>query len=395
MISTAFLEKSITVLLIMLLLLIIYYLINIGNTFIPDNSRIKFRNKKVLSVFIGLTGFFLLSYLLRRYTILSDTLYTIIFSSILAYLLNPIVNRLEKKGFKRGYSVLFLYVLILGAILILAFLVIPKASNEIKKLASDMPRYIENISTSFNSLYDEYYSAIGGLPDIIQTIQNSIRENLVGIESMIASGLRNFFFGLVNIFSKVISLVLTPILTFYFLVDKEYFLGKIKKLIPEKYKKKTLDLLREIDSSLSKFVRGKIMLAVSVGAATTIMLLILGIDFAIFIGVITTIGDVIPYIGPFIGFIPAFFFALVESPIKALWISIFFVLIQWAANNVLAPKILGGTTGIHPMVILFSIIIGGGLFGVLGMIFSVPAVAVGVILIDFAKKEIKDRRRSA
>ena len=392
MISEAFLYKSIIILLITLTFLIIYYLINIGNTFIPYSKRIRLKDKKILSVALGLLCFFVLYYLFKKYSILSDTLYTIIFSAILAYILNPLVNYLEQKGVKRVYGVLILYLIILGCIMILAFLIVPKSSREIKRLAVDMPKYIENISGGIDYLYDKYYLTIGGLPDIFQGVQQIVMENLIGIEEMVVNGLKNFFLALINVFSKVVSLILTPILTFYFLVDKEYFLNKIKKLIPKNQKQKTLDLLRDIDISLSKFVRGKIILAAAVGVATSIMLLILGVDFALFIGFITAIADVIPYIGPFIGFVPAFFFALVMSPIKALWVAIFFVFIQWLQNNILAPKIIGDTTGIHPMVILFSIIIGGGIFGVLGMILSVPVVAISVILFDFIKKEIEYRR---
>jgi len=153
--------------------------------------------------------------------------------------------------------------------------------------------------------------------------------------------------------------------------------------IPAKYKEDCRKLCFEIDDSLSKFVRGKIIMAAYVGIATSIVLLIMGIDFAIVIGFITGIADIIPYIGPFLGFLPAVFFAYLISPLKAIWIALFFVCIQWAENNILAPKVIGETTGIHPLIILISIIIGGGIFGVLGMILAVPVVAILIILFKF------------
>lgn len=393
MIPEWFLYKTITTLKLILILLILYYLINIGNTFIAESKRIKFKDKKVLSVMLGLLCFFGLYYLFKKHPILSDTFYTIIFSAIFAYLLNPIVNFMEKRGLKRTFAVVILYLIILGLILILAFLIIPKSGKEIRRLAVDFPKYIENISKWIDYLYAKYYSTIGELPEMFQGVQQIVMENLLGLEDMVVTALKNFFSVIINIFSKVVSLVLTPILTFYFLSDKDYFIKKIKKLAPKKNKQKTLILLRDIDSSLSKFVRGKIILAASVGFATTIVLLIIGVDFAIFIGFLTAIADVVPYVGPFIGFLPAFFFALIVSPIKALWVSIFFVLIQWVANNILTPKIIGDTTGIHPIIILLSIIIGGGVFGVLGMILAVPVVAISVILFVFAKGEIVSYRK--
>ena len=91
------------------------------------------------------------------------------------------------------------------------------------------------------------------------------------------------------------------------------------------------------------------------------------------------------------GVIPHGFFALLKSPIKALWIAVLFVGIQWVENNVLAPKIIGDTTGLHPVVVLLALIIGGGVFGVMGMVFSIPAVAVARILLKFLIEKVKRR----
>ena len=104
---------------------------------------------------------------------------------------------------------------------------------------------------------------------------------------------------------------------------------------------------------------------------------------------ITGIADIIPYFGPFLGFLPAVFFALLNSPIKAFWVAVLFIGIQWIENNVLAPKIIGESTGIHPITILLALIIGGGMFGVMGMIFSIPLVAVAKILFNFIMENIK------
>ena len=132
-------------------------------------------------------------------------------------------------------------------------------------------------------------------------------------------------------------------------------------------------------------------MAVIVGITTTIFLFVMGIEFAIVIGFITGIADIIPYIGPFLGFLPAVIFAFIAGPIKALWVGIFFILIQWAENNILGPKILGKTTGMHPLTILLSIIAGGTMFGVMGMLLAVPFVSVMIILYKYFKNKINNR----
>lgn len=385
-----FLIQVVWILSSILLLLIVYYLINIGNNYIPEKKKIRLNIKKILPIIVVLIFLYIFRGLLNKYSILSDTFYTVVFSIILAYIFNPLVNNLEKKGFKRMHAVLLIYLLILGALFILAFLVIPKSSREIRRLIVNLPIYFENISTFVDNLYRKYYSTLGDLPPMFQGLENVVVQNIAKIESIIMDTLTSFVSGAIGAFSKVISFILTPILTLYFLVDKDYFIDRVKKSIPKKYKRDVLMLANKIDKSLILFVRGRLIMALSVGIATTIALLALGVDFAIVIGFITGVADVIPYIGPLLGFLPAVLFAYASYPLKALWVVIFFILIQWLENNVLGPKILGETIGLHPLVVLLSIIVGGAIFGVMGMIFSVPLVGIVRILYSFIKDKVKN-----
>jgi len=380
-----FLLKMAWILGIILLVLIIYYLINIGNNYIPDRKRIRVRDKKILPYVLGSIFLFLFFSLLNKYTILSDTFYTIIFSAILAYLFNPIINYLEEKKIRRHIGVFILYFTIIDIFIIFALLVIPKSGAEIKRLMSDMPTYMEKISLFTDEIYNKYYSTLGELPPLFSGVQQVVMENIVGLEHLVMDGLKSFIGGILKTFSKLISLILTPILTFYFLVDKDYFKERIMNGIPKRFRSESRKVFLLMDDSLSKFVRGRIIMAAYVGVATSIILLILRVDFALVIGFITGIADIIPYIGPFLGFLPAVFFASLDSPVKAIWVSVLFVLIQWVENNIVAPKVIGDTTGIHPLIVLISIIIGGGIFGVLGMILAVPVVAIFIILFKFAK----------
>lgn len=386
--------KAVWFLSTILLLLIIYYLINIGNNFIPEKKRIKISNSKVLPILFTIIIIYSIYVILKKYPVLSDTFFTIILSIILAYIFDPLVNYLQSRGMKRIFAVITIYFIILGIIFILAFLVIPRSGREIKRLMTYLPTYITNITNFFDTIYIRYLTTIGDLPPLFQGVEKIIGENIEKIEGIIKIGLASFFGGVISTFSKIISIVLTPILTFYFLIDKDEFLGKIKSLIPKKYKKDVLIIAREVNLSVSQFIRGRLIMALYVGIATTILLMIMGIDFAIVIGFITFIADIIPYIGPFLGFIPAFLLSFMASPIKALWLTIFFIIIQWVENNILAPKILGETTGMHPLTILISIIAGGAIFGVLGMILSVPLVSLSKILFIFIKEKLKNRKRT-
>ncbi len=390
-VQSSILMRNLIIIISTLLILAIYYLIHIGNRYVEEDKRIRINKKRVfpvLLILIIIYSFYLLS---KKYGILSDTFKTIIISAVLAYLFNPIINFFEKYKISRGWGVLIVYVVIISIIIILSFLVFPKTGREVKRFLAILPMYFEKFSDFVDNLYYKYYTNMDNMPPILQGIEGVILNSFQNVENAIITNISRFFEGIISTFSKIISLILIPILTFYFLKDKEYFKTKIYLTIPKKMRREVKEVSLEIDRVLSQFIRGRLILAIYVGIATTILLMILGIDFAIVIGIITGVADIIPYFGPFLGFLPAVFFALLNSPIKALWVAVLFVGIQWIENNVLAPKIIGETTGIHPITILLALIIGGGLFGVMGMIFSIPAVAVFKILFGFFIENIRIR----
>lgn len=390
-INSSVLMRNLIVIVSVLLVLAIYYLIHIGNRFVEKGKEIKINRKKILPIILGVLTLYLFYLLAKQYNIITDTISTIIISAILAYLFNPIVNFLEKYDIPRGWGVIIVYLTIIGLILLLSFSVFPKTGKEIKRFITILPMYFEKITSFIDDMYYRYYTNIDNMPPIIKGIEAVIINSFRNFEDLILSSVSRFVEGIISTFSKVISLILIPILTFYFLKDKDYFKTSLYLLIPKRFRKEVKELSIEIDRALSQFIRGRFILAIYVGITTTILLLILRIDFAVVIGIITGIADIIPYFGPFLGFLPAVFFAFVSSPVKALWVAILFIGIQWIENNVLAPKIIGETTGMHPITILLALIIGGGMFGVMGMVFSVPVVAVFKILFSFFVESVKIR----
>lgn len=386
-----FVIKAIFVLIMVLLTAAIYYLINIGNNHIDIKKRININNRKIIIVLLSLISLYTVTMILRKFPFLSDILVTILGSVIIAYALNPIINMFERKNISRFFGVIIVYLSIVAVLFILSFLVIPNSGMEIRRLVSNLPQYFEQLSEIIDGFYTRYYSTLGDLPPMFQGIENIIMDNLVKLEATISSYLTAFVAGIINMASKVVNIVLTPILVLYFLVDKDYFKERIQKLIPNKFRQDVLYLSTIIDTSLKQFIKGRLLMSLYTGVMTTIMLLILGIEFPFVIGFITGVADIVPYIGPLLGYIPAVIFALFASPMKAIWVSIFWVLIQWTENNIVAPKIIGENMGMHPMIILLSIIIGGGVFGVFGMILSVPIVAITKISVLF----ILEKRRES
>ena len=380
-------ERALLIEVLLFLLLLIYYLINIGNQYIAEDKRIKVNKRKAFIIVLELIFIYVFYLLFKKHNIIKDMLYTIIISMVLAYLINPIVIHLGKYNMKRGTAVLFIYALVLGLILILSFIIIPKTGKEIKSLFKLLPDYFHSISRRIDNFYIKYYESMDNMPSIFQGLDDIIIGNIEKLEESISSNISKFIEGIIFTFSKTISLILIPILVFYFIRDNSYFQEKIYYMLPKNSRNDIKTLVLEIDKVLGQFIRGRLILALYVGVATTILLLLFKIDFALIIGLITGIADIIPYLGPFLGFLPAVFFAFLKGPIVAIWVGLIFLGIQWVENNVLAPKIIGESIGIHPITVLLGLVLGGGIFGVFGMILSIPFIATVKILYNYFKEK--------
>lgn len=418
--AARFMIYALAILSILLIFLAIYYLINIGNRYIDGKKRINIDLRLITKIFLGILIFYLINIIFNKFPILGYTLSSVIIAIIFAYIIDPIVNYLERKGVKRQFGVIIVYI---SAILIFGILivsVIPKTINEISNLLTSLPAMVDtlirevnnfasNVFAKFNielpenfiNVYKETNPKVNGdvetpqiVSDILDSIKATINDLIVKAQGSLMGSLSNVLSKLYGFLTSAFRLVLIIIFSFYFSVDKDRFMHRVKKAIPNKYRDDISYLTSNIDTALQQFIRGRMLMAIFVGLLTMAYLLVLRVDFAIIIGLITCVADIIPYIGPFLGCAPAVLFAFMDSPMKALWVLILFVIVQWVENNILAPKLIGDSTGLNPLVILISIIIGGGIFGVWGMVISVPLTSIIFILVDFIKIKYNDRYSS-
>lgn len=385
------LNRGLILLVFIILFLLIYYLIHIGNRFVDEDKRIKISRKRTFQFLAVVLLVYIFYTLIQKYDIIPNILFTIIISLIFSYLLNPIVNYMERHNISRGLGIILLYIVIFGIFIAISISFIPRLGRELKEVLVVLPVYFNRIADFVKDLYYRYYN-LESIAPIIENIEGIIFDNINQLQELVLSNMSKLFTSVGNLLNRIISLVLIPILTFYFLKDKDKLIKRTFLLIPKDKRLEVKELLIEIDKSLSQFVRGRLILAIYVGVATTLVLLLLDINFAIVIGLLTGIADIIPYFGPFLGFVPAVIFAFLDSVTKGIWVAVIFVLIQWIENNVLGPKIIGDTTGLHPTTVLLSLIIAGNMFGVLGMIFVIPVVSILKILFGFFVDKIRKRR---
>lgn len=418
--AARFMVYALAILSIFLIFLAIYYLVNIGNRYIEGKKRISIDLRLITKIFLGILAIYLINIIFNKFPILGYTLSSVIIAIIFAYIIDPIVNYLERKGVKRQFGVIIVYISVILIFGILIVSVIPKTINEVSNLLASLPAMVDTLIKDVNNfltevfakfnielpenfidVYKESNPKVNGdvetpqiVSDILDSMKKAINELIVKMQGSLMGSLSNIVSKLYGFLTSAFRLVLIIIFSFYFSVDKERFILKVKKAMPNKYREDISYLTSNIDTALQQFIRGRMLLAIFVGILTMLYLLVLRVDFAIIIGLITCVADIIPYIGPFLGCAPAVLFAFMDSPMKALWVLILFVIVQWIENNILAPKLIGDSTGLNPLVILISIIIGGGIFGVWGMVISVPLTSIIFILVDFIKIKYNDRYSS-
>lgn len=358
---------------IIILALGIYYLVNIGNKHLQDSEKLIFSKIVIIKFILTVLAVLFFIYIYKSFLMVRTLTLSILIAAMLAYFLNPLVKSVKNK-FKISdtLAILAVFLVVILIFLILGFTVFPKTVSDVKNLIMKFPEYYKQTLESINEFLGQY--------EVFKNINldnNFIANNLSKIYSKQKANAANLIVSSAkNVMSFIFSLVLTPIFTFYFLKDKDDIREKLKNMIPKQKNDRLMKLFSKMHQDMTKYISGKIKMAVFVGFATFIMLLALGVEFSFVIGIITCVADIVPYVGPLMGLIPAFVFAFIESPIKALWIFVLYLFIQWIENNIVGPKILSEETGFHPIVVLFLLIVGGSLFGFLGMILSVPIALV-------------------
>lgn len=358
---------------IIILALGIYYLVNIGNKHLDEGERLIFSKTVIIKFIITVLAVLFFIYIYKNFLMVRTITLSILVAAMLAYFLNPMVKSVRKKlKISDTLAILTVFLIVILIFLILGFTVFPKTISDIKNLIIKFPEYYKQTLESINDFFNQYELFKGINLDnelIIDNISKIYKKQTANAVNLLVNSAK-------NVMSFVFSLVLTPIFAFYFLKDKDKIKEKFKAMIPEARKERLIRLFSNIHNDMTKYIIGKIKMAIFVGFATFIMLLALGVEFSFFIGIITCVADIVPYVGPLMGLIPAFVFAFIDSPIKALWIFVLYILIQWVENNIVGPKILSKETGFHPIVVLFLLILGAALFGFLGMILSVPIALV-------------------
>jgi predicted PurR-regulated permease PerM len=326
-----------------------------------------------LAIFIFISGVLLFYYQ-------SAIFLPLVIALILAYLFNPLVTLVEKRGVGRTLSVILVFIVMLALLTGIATLFVVSIKGEFQDVRISLPEYANRLYGYIPQQVKVYFGI-----ETPEKVYQHIKTAMDAVKAASADILKEAFAFVQRAFAStlafilaILGYVLTPIYLFYFLKDLPQMKAALRELAPERYRQKLAKKIGEIHEILSAFVRGQLSVCAILAVLYSIGLYFIGIDLAIATGTLAGITFIIPYFGTILGIVLSMTLALLKfhdflHPLLCLgW----FVIVQGVEGAVITPRIVGGKVGLHPIVIILAILIGGQLFGILGMLLAVPTTAV-------------------
>lgn len=301
---------------------------------------------------------------------------------VLAYLLLPVVNwlarhmpqRMQKWGLARPLAIIITYLLLIALLAGVVAFIVPIVIDQVQVLIENWPELTAQVEDLWERGLGWYTET---LPDEWKdTIENNLRNLLDQIVSAVQSGVVATVRTISGTVGFIIGLVVIPFWLFYILNDESRVKEGILNVLPQQMRPDVRCVSRLIDDVLSAYIRGQLLLVLFVGSMATLSLFIIGVPFAIVLGIIAGMFEILPYVGPILGAIPALLVALLSDPGTALWVAVAFFAIQQVENLILVPRIAGESVQLHPAMVMVVLVIGNELGGFIGMLVAVPVTAI-------------------
>lgn len=320
--------------------------------------------------------------------------FSFLISGILFYLTYPLSDFLSKYKVPRMISILIIFVVIIGVILFLGLSIGPILADEFAKLITNLPQNIRQLHALVLDLRD--HPVVSRLVDLEAINTSRIAERLATMVSNTISGLTSSLGSIAGVIGSFFTTIMVvPFLLFFMLKEKGQ--GTLEKLVdrfvPEDYKVSINSALAEINLKMGAYFQGVGIVCLCVGILAYISFLIIGLEFALILAIIIGITNIIPYLGPFIGAIPAALIGLFDSPAKMFYVIIAIVIVQQIESLFISPAVMGRKMALSPLVVILVILIAGRLAGLLGIILAVPGFTVLKIVISHTYEHIQLKKQ--
>jgi predicted PurR-regulated permease PerM len=318
-------------------------------------------------------------------------MFTPFFTAIVfAYLLNPLVRILEHRGLRRGAAVAIVVLGVFLLIVLIFWSFVPSLIASISSLVANMPDIISSLG-AYSANFQEFVSKYNA-SKLAQYFD--LQSSLSKAGNIIGNMLQSVSNSLLNNSGHLMDLIIIPLVTIMLLLDKEVFTNALMYLVPIDYRTQIKKMFCDIDAVIGGFIRGQGLMSIMVGLLTGFGAMVIGLPYAPVIGVIAGVTSMIPYFGPVVAAVIIGIMALLTGPLQMIYILVWIGIVQVVCGNVIAPALMAGDVGLHPVLIIFSIFFFGALFGGIGMILAVPLmgtvkVVLKYLVAGFAESQIE------
>ncbi|SDX41940.1 AI-2E family transporter [Paenibacillus sp. CF384] len=342
----------------------------------------RFTNNRLFAwlvyLILGLTALYLLllikPIIIHIYVFLRAVLAPFLIAMIISYVLNPIVSLLNERKVPRTIAVLLIYAVFLASLTVVLVNAIPMFMDQLKELNKHMPDITMQARSMVNDLNNSSF-----LPESIRT---GIEKSLYKLEKQGSDAIFAFINNIGEMINVIFIAFIIPFLAFYILKDFEVFERTLLTYVPKSHRKHAVRLLKDIDHALGSYIRGQFLVCVIVGTLAYIGYLIIGIPYPLLLASVVAVTNIIPYLGPFFGAAPALIVASTVSIKMMLLVAIVNTLCQILEGNIISPQVVGRTLHMHPLSIIFALLVGGELAGIVGMILAVPIFAAVKVIVQ-------------
>ncbi|HFI0398880.1 TPA: AI-2E family transporter [Streptococcus suis] len=312
-----------------------------------------------------------------------------ILTGLLYYLLNPIVDWMEKHKISRTIGISILFVLIVLLIVWGLAVAIPSIQEQATSFAQNLPTNIQKIESRITGLLqDQRFEQFR--PTALEVL-NKVNDQIVTFAQKFSSSAVNWASNLISTASQiVVAVLIMPFILFYLLRDGQYLKKHITQYLPTKWREPIGTVLSDVNSQLSNYVRGQVTVAIIVAIMFSVMFSIIGLSYPITLGVMAGFLNLIPYLGSFLAMIPAIILSLIAGPIMLIKVLVVFMIEQTIEGRFVTPLIIGSSLSIHPITILFVLLTAGQMYGVLGVLLGIPIYASIKVLVKAIFEWYKD-----
>jgi len=307
---------------------------------------------------------------------LSDAILPFLISGAVAYCLDPVADRLEALGFSRVWATVTITLIAIVTFVLGTLLVIPVLIEQLIGLMETLPKL-------FGDLRDFLISKFPDLLDGESKLSQSLTSVAVNMQSKIGSVVNGVLSSAAGLLNVALLVFLVPVITFYLLMDWDRMIAQIDKLLPREQAPVLRQLAGEINNTLAAFIRGQGLVGLILGTFYAGALMLVGLNFGLIVGAVAGLVTFIPYVGALVGGVLAIGLAIYQFWGEWIWVgavAAIFIFGQFVEGNILTPKLVGGSVGLHPVWLIFALSAFGSMFGFVGLLVAVPvAASIGVI----------------